>query len=222
MHPRAFTLIELLVVISIVAVLAGMLLPAIGQVRASARSTICSGNQRQVALALLAYSTDWEGGLPYAVNTLSGWTWDRNLVELLEGDPLTATGKRKLLICPEDDRPRTAITMPRSYGTSGISWTDPLWGWAGHDRSNGLERFSRPAATILLCEDWTRFPGMATMGYQWQGAFSYNTGWSAAVDIPQSVNRTPYFHGSRLIFAFADGHVEALDPTTVYGLWRIR
>jgi prepilin-type N-terminal cleavage/methylation domain-containing protein len=61
---QGFTLIELLVVIAIIAVITGLLMPAIGMVRASASSVRCLGSQRQVALGCIAYSVDNKGCLP--------------------------------------------------------------------------------------------------------------------------------------------------------------
>ena len=80
-HPRsktAFTLIELLVVISIIALLIGILLPALGAARNVARISQAASNQRQINIAMAAYQADNQEFFPL---------WQRSDVN---DDPTTA------------------------------------------------------------------------------------------------------------------------------------
>lgn len=72
MFRSAFTLIELLIVIAVIAVLIGMLLPALAGARLNARATVCGARISQLNTALAAYLNDYDRALPQRIGPLPG------------------------------------------------------------------------------------------------------------------------------------------------------
>ena len=73
MKRTGFTLIELLVVIAIIAILAAILFPVFAQVREKARQTACLSNEKQIGLAVIQYTQDYDEAYPYSWGATSDW-----------------------------------------------------------------------------------------------------------------------------------------------------
>ncbi len=84
---NAFTLVELLVVIAIIGILVAMLLPAVAQVRETARRASCSNKVRQLALACQNYQSTWMR-FPEGANIGQGAGWSAHILAQIDQQPL--------------------------------------------------------------------------------------------------------------------------------------
>ena len=95
----AFTLIELLVVITIIAILAGILLPALGRASEAGRSAVCKNDLRQLGVASMTYTLDSAGHLP----SFRNWLY-ANLGDLTTGTLYPYLKSKSVYLCPTDKR----------------------------------------------------------------------------------------------------------------------
>jgi prepilin-type N-terminal cleavage/methylation domain-containing protein len=86
----AFTLIELLVVVAVIGIMAGLLLPAVQQVREAARRISCANNLHEIGLGLLNYESA-ASAFPLGAELTTGHAWSTKCLPFLEQPALKST-----------------------------------------------------------------------------------------------------------------------------------
>jgi prepilin-type N-terminal cleavage/methylation domain-containing protein/prepilin-type processing-associated H-X9-DG protein len=149
---RAFTLIELLVVIAIIAVLVGLLLPAVQKVREAAARMSCSNNLKQLGLGILNYESTYSKLPPYGYDYVN-LPWPGNTYPNPSNPLNAALGKTQqgnslhLLLLPYIEQGTLYNTFKQN-----CSVIDPVnWptNWATHFGSPGLTVDLVPIKTFL-------------------------------------------------------------------------
>jgi len=98
----AFTLIELLATIAIIAILAALILPALGRAKESGRATVCKGNLHQIGLALQIYVEENKNHMPAMYDQLADTNLQTNSVAI-NNVLSNQLGSLQVLFCPSDN-----------------------------------------------------------------------------------------------------------------------
>ena len=153
MKKRAFTLIELLVVIAIIAILAAILFPVFVRARENARRAACQSNMKQIGLAFVQYTQDfdekyplryfptWEPGGLNSPPRSSGLGWGSQVYPYVKS--------RQVFTCPSDPtQSGVAGLTPVSYGYN----HNLPFSYNGSVPMNAVSQMNQTARTVLAFE----------------------------------------------------------------------
>ena len=151
---NGFTLVELLVVVSVISILMGILLPALGEARRQARALLGMNNQRQIVAGVSNYAFDHDESYPESMATITfgnSWNWQEpTMMTACEPRPLqphrsTSFYLRKYI---EDASVMSCPSVPRKY-----KYLQEVWD-AGDDWDNPETTFPYDPVLGSYCFYW--------------------------------------------------------------------
>ena len=158
-NPAGFTLIELLVVIAIIAILAALLLPALGAAKERAQAIRCTGNFHQLGLALTLYVGDNNDCVPSALNF--GVPYNEVALAAASVDDcfnfggvasLLALSAPGVLWCPSDRIHPAPAGSPTTNSATSASFRYLIWQQSDQLSNVKMNSFGQPSAQVVYHE----------------------------------------------------------------------